>query len=536
MRVYCLFLAVILFATSEAFYDSEDMEIYDLFGEVNGTFYELLGVENTATTAELRRAYRRRSKELHPDKNKAENAEEQFRQLVGVYEILKNSERREKYEHVLQYGVPRGAQIYGRYRKMGNLEVSIIVGLIATLGHYLAWWAAYLEKYYEMSEKLEPERRKRDRKRRRQTENEDDGPDELDVAYRLERDLDYRKPGRWDFLPFVLFRNSKYFVMSIPDRIRKKKEEKRLEEERLRREEEERKEAEEKAAQPKPKRVKQPKKIRDASEYDDDESWNVLGLQQDVDGEGKIVKKEIKKSEWTEDDYALLAKVMAKYPGGTPGRWERIAHDLGRTTSDITKKVKQMKESLAANNAVQQNPGSDKLVTKKLDINISDTIVTKAIGNELDKTSLFISNNTYESPDDIPDDFWEGTSAPEPEEDIYIPKKKTKVKTRPVDDKPKEAPENDDAAVPNENDNSQNKTVDKTTESQPETKPVEDLWTQIQQKCLESAIQQFPKSTSERWTCISRAVPGKTKEQCIARYKLIAEQILQRKSKQGKGS
>ena len=48
------------------------------------------------------------------------------------------------------------------------------------------------------------------------------------------------------------------------------------------------------AAQPKPKRVKQPKKIRDASEYDDDESWNVLGLQQDVDEEGKTIKKEIK--------------------------------------------------------------------------------------------------------------------------------------------------------------------------------------------------------------------------------------------------
>ena len=26
---------------------------------------------------------------------------------------------------------------------------------------------------------------------------------------------------------------------------------------------------------------------------------------------------------------------MAKYPGGTPGRWQRIAHDLGRSASDV---------------------------------------------------------------------------------------------------------------------------------------------------------------------------------------------------------
>lgn len=47
----------------------------------------------------------------------------------------------------------------------------------------------------------------------------------------------------------------------------------------------------------------------------------------------------------------------------------------------------------------------------------------------------------------------------------------------------------------------------KTTASSDE----QDFWTQIQQKCLEQAIQQFPKTTAERWTCISRAVPGKTK-------------------------
>lgn len=39
----------------------------------------------------------------------------------------------------------------------------------------------------------------------------------------------------------------------------------------------------------------------------------------------------------------------------------------------------------------------------------------------------------------------------------------------------------------------------------------ESTWTQIQQKQLEQAMAQFPKSHPERWTCIANAVPGKTK-------------------------
>lgn len=36
-------------------------------------------------------------------------------------------------------------------------------------------------------------------------------------------------------------------------------------------------------------------------------------------------------------------------------------------------------------------------------------------------------------------------------------------------------------------------------------------WSQNQQKQLEIALQQFPKTSADRWTCIAQAVPGKTK-------------------------
>jgi len=58
-----------------------------------------------------------------------------------------------RYEDVLKNGLPNWRNpiyYYRKYRKMGTLEISIIIALIATIGHYLAWLAAYAEKYVEM--------------------------------------------------------------------------------------------------------------------------------------------------------------------------------------------------------------------------------------------------------------------------------------------------------------------------------------------------------------------------------------------------
>lgn len=57
----------------------------------------------------------------------------------------------------------------------------------------------------------------------------------------------------------------------------------------------------------------------------------------------------------------------------------------------------------------------------------------------------------------------------------------------------------------------------------------EELWTQNQQKLLEMALQQYPKGTSDRWDKIAKCVPGKSKEECIARYKLLVELVQKKK-------
>ncbi|XP_023213526.1 dnaJ homolog subfamily C member 1-like [Centruroides sculpturatus] len=57
-----------------------------------------------------------------------------------------------------------------------------------------------------------------------------------------------------------------------------------------------------------------------------------------------------------------------------------------------------------------------------------------------------------------------------------------------------------------------------------------DNWTQQQQKSLELALQQFPKGTEERWEKIAENVIGKSKEECMLRYKHLVELVKRKKS------
>src|SRR6266513_3810960 len=71
-------------------------------------YYEVLGVARDADDAEIKRAFRRLARELHPDVSEAVDAELRFREVVEAYEVLSNSERRGLYDRFGHAGLRGG--------------------------------------------------------------------------------------------------------------------------------------------------------------------------------------------------------------------------------------------------------------------------------------------------------------------------------------------------------------------------------------------------------------------------------------------
>lgn len=72
-------------------------------------YYGVLGVERNASEAELKRAFRRLARELHPDVNGHDpEAEEKFKEAAEAYEVLSDGERRRTYDRFGHEGLRSG--------------------------------------------------------------------------------------------------------------------------------------------------------------------------------------------------------------------------------------------------------------------------------------------------------------------------------------------------------------------------------------------------------------------------------------------
>jgi len=76
----------------------------------NASFYEILGVEKSATEQEIKKAYRRLALKWHPDKNpdNKDEADRKFKEISEAYDVLSDKKKREVYD------------LYGRDGVMGG--------------------------------------------------------------------------------------------------------------------------------------------------------------------------------------------------------------------------------------------------------------------------------------------------------------------------------------------------------------------------------------------------------------------------------
>lgn len=145
MRLLSVLLIAALITVAYA-WTKEDHEIFDLVSALEAsegrgtTFYSWLGVSSTASTNEISKAYRKKSVQLHPDKNPGvKDAHERFARLGVIAKMLRDSEGRERYDFFYKNGVPkwRGTgYYYSRFRPGLGTVLTFLILLTSAL-HYV---------------------------------------------------------------------------------------------------------------------------------------------------------------------------------------------------------------------------------------------------------------------------------------------------------------------------------------------------------------------------------------------------------------
>ena len=177
-------------------------------------------------------------------------------------------------------------------------------------------------------------------------------PEDIENEIQVENELkEIPKPKYWNVLPVQIIQLLIFLVTKGPSSLKAylaalKEDRKRAEEERVR-EEEQAKRAKEDEERKRERRaqMKQRKKVTHIPDYTGRETNSTKSAVTAPCVEPDIPV--IIGGPWTDEEFIELGRLMAKFPGGTPGRWERIAEQMSRTVYEVTKMSSKALDRLA---------------------------------------------------------------------------------------------------------------------------------------------------------------------------------------------